>query len=87
MTGAFGLVGYYFGTKPTASTSETVTSMSYDTMPWKLPDVNTDEPSFKYKYYPNGDKTKALKSAPSALHSTIYPPITAPKVCSHLLVW
>ena len=76
MSGAFCLVGWHFGTKPTASTSEAPTSMAMGTMPWQT-DATGD---FKYQYHPGGDKSKPLKNAPSALFATILPPMTLPKV-------
>ncbi|KAL8710209.1 MAG: hypothetical protein Q9220_005140 [cf. Caloplaca sp. 1 TL-2023] len=81
MTGAFGLAGYHFGRKPTSSSSEAPVSMAEGTMPWQTSsskEGNTDE-HFKYQYHPGGDKSKAPKDAPSALHSVIVPNVTLPK--------
>ena len=35
--------------------------------------------SGKYQYHPGGDRTKALKDAPSALHSVVIPNVNLPK--------
>lgn len=50
-------------------------------MPWQTSSAGgkADE-HFKYQYHPGGDKTKAPKNAPSALHSVIVPNVTLPKV-------
>ena len=84
MTGAFGMAGYYFGRKPTASSSEAPVSMAPGSMPWQTDSKGdgADGGSFKYQYHPGGDKTKTPKDAPSALHSVIVPNVTLPKVGS-----
>ena len=81
MTGAFGMAGYHFGRKPTSSSSEAPVSMAEGTMPWQTTSKGdgADE-HFKYQYHPGGDKNKAPKDAPSALHSVIVPNVTLPKV-------
>ncbi len=50
-------------------------------MPWQTDSKGggADE-HFKYQYHPGGDKTKAPKDAPSALHSVIVPNVTLSKV-------
>ncbi len=81
MTGAFGMAGYYFGRKPTAASSEASVSMAEGTMPWQTMSKSDEaNPNFKYQYHPGGDKSKAPKDAPSALHSVIVPNVTLPKV-------
>ena len=81
MTGAFGMAGYFFGRKPTAASSEASVSMAEGTMPWQTTSKSDESNSnFKYKYHPGGDKNKAPKDAPSALHSVIVPNVTLPKV-------
>ncbi|KAL8641391.1 MAG: hypothetical protein Q9228_001780 [Teloschistes exilis] len=83
MTGAFGLAGYHFGRKPTSSSSEAPVSMAEGTMPWQTSSAKGDQGGsehFKYQYHPGGDKNKAPKDAPSALHSVIIPNVTLPKV-------
>ncbi|KAK0510341.1 hypothetical protein JMJ35_007735 [Cladonia borealis] len=80
MTGAFGMAGYFFGRKPTAASSEASVSMAEGTMPWQTAATSEEgNPNFKYKYHPGGDRTKAPKDAPSALHSVIVPNVTLPK--------
>ncbi|KAI9885377.1 MAG: Eukaryotic peptide chain release factor GTP-binding subunit [Watsoniomyces obsoletus] len=80
MAGAFGLVGWFFGSKPTATSEETKVGMAAKSMPWQ-DDGSTNENggSFKYKYHPGGDPKKPPKEAPSALHSVIVPNVTLPK--------
>ncbi|MCJ1474587.1 hypothetical protein MMC13_003246 [Lambiella insularis] len=81
MSGAFGLAGFYFGRKPTSSSSEAPVSMAAGTMPWQVESSkgqNADE-HFKYQYHPGGDQSKAPKDAPSALHSVIIPNVNLPK--------
>jgi len=72
------------GRKPTSSSSEAPVSMAPGTMPWQVESSkkgeNPDE-HFKYQYHPGGDKNKAPKDAPSALHSVIVPNVNLPKVC------
>lgn len=69
------------GRKPTSSSSEASVSMAEGTMPWQTSSAGgkSDE-HFKYQYHPGGDKSKAPKNAPSALHSVIVPNVTLPKV-------
>ena len=66
--------------KPTSSTSEQTVSMAEGSYPWE------SGTSGKYQYHPGGDRTKAPKDAPSALHSVVVPNVTLPKVslCSFL---
>ena len=62
--------------------------MAAGTMPWQVESSkgnNADE-HFKYQYHPGGDKSKAPKDAPSALHSVIVPNVNLPKVCSYYCV-
>ncbi|KAL8812167.1 MAG: hypothetical protein Q9223_000924 [Gallowayella weberi] len=82
MTGAFGLAGYHFGRKPTSSSSEAPVSMAEGSMPWQTSSAKggKGDEHFKYQYHPGGDKTKAVKDAPSALNSVIIPNVTLPKV-------
>ncbi|MCJ1226156.1 hypothetical protein MMC12_002805 [Toensbergia leucococca] len=81
MSGAFGLAGWHFGRKPTSSSSEAPVSMAEGTMPWQVSSAKGDEADehFKYQYHPGGDKSKAPKDAPSALHSVIVPNVNLPK--------
>jgi len=81
MSGAFGLAGWYFGRKPTSASSEAPVSMAPGTMPWQVESSKGDQADehFKYQYHPGGDKNKAPKDAPSALHSVIVPNVTLPK--------
>jgi len=69
------------GRKPTSSSSEAPVSMAEGTMPWQTTSKGdgADE-HFKYQYHPGGDKNKAPKDAPSALHSVIVPNVTLSKV-------
>lgn len=55
--------------------------MAEGTMPWQTTSKGdgADE-HFKYQYHPGGDKSKAPKDAPSALHSVIVPNVTLSKV-------
>jgi len=81
MSGAFGLAGWHFGRKPTSASSEAPVSMAPGTMPWQVESSKGDQADehFKYQYHPGGDKNKAPKDAPSALHSVIVPNVTLPK--------
>ncbi|MCJ1263322.1 hypothetical protein MMC22_003192 [Lobaria immixta] len=81
MTGAFGLAGFYFGRKPTSSSSEATVSMAEGSMPWQVGSAKGNEADdhFKYQYHPGGDKKRAPKDAPSALNSVIVPNVTLPK--------
>lgn len=57
--------------------------MAEGTMPWQTSSAKGDQGGsehFKYQYHPGGDKNKAPKDAPSALHSVIIPNVTLPKV-------
>ena len=56
--------------------------MAEGTMPWQVDSVKGKNPDehFKYQYHPGGDKSKAPKDAPSALHSVIVPNVNLPKV-------
>jgi hypothetical protein len=83
MGGAFGLAGYYFGSKPTSATSESKVAIAHQSAPWQQAGKSGDE-DFKYKYHPGGDVRNAPKEAPSALHSVIVPNVNLPKVCSTL---
>lgn len=52
-------------------------------MPWQTSSARGDKGGtehFKYQYHPGGDKNKAPKDAPSALHSVIIPNVTLTKV-------
>lgn len=55
--------------------------MAEGTMPWQTTSKGdgADE-HFKYQYHPGGDKNRAPKDAPSALHSVIVPNVTLSKV-------
>ncbi|KAG9230634.1 hypothetical protein BJ875DRAFT_487770 [Amylocarpus encephaloides] len=81
MSGAFGLAGFYFGRKPTSSTSETNVSIAPNSMPWQQEGTKGDEAraDFKYSYHPGGDPRNPPKDAPSALHSVIVPNVNLPK--------
>ncbi|APA07238.1 hypothetical protein SS1G_04026 [Sclerotinia sclerotiorum 1980 UF-70] len=81
MAGAFGLAGYYFGSKPTSATSEEKVSIAPGTMPWQANGTKGDaaRQDFKYKYHPAGDPRNPPKEAPSALHSVIVPNVNLPK--------
>ena len=56
--------------------------MAEGTMPWQTSSSKGDKADehFKYQYHPGGDKNKAPKDAPSALHSVIVPNVTLTKV-------
>ncbi|CAG8979070.1 hypothetical protein HYALB_00000199 [Hymenoscyphus albidus] len=85
MGGAFGLAGYYFGSKPTSSTSESTVNVAG--MPWQKEPSKGDaaREDFKvsftgeYSYHPGGDPRNPPKEAPSALHSVIVPNVNLPK--------
>jgi hypothetical protein len=70
------------GRKPTSASSEAPVSMAPGSMPWQVESSKGDQADehFKYQYHPGGDKNKAPKDAPSALHSVIVPNVTLPKV-------
>jgi len=78
MSSAFGLAGFYFGRKPTSSTSETKVSIAAGSLPWQT-DAATGSADSKYSYHPHGDPRNAPKDAPSALHSVIVPNVNLPK--------
>ncbi|KAI9050514.1 hypothetical protein LZ554_005676 [Drepanopeziza brunnea f. sp. 'monogermtubi'] len=81
MTGALGLAGYYFGRKPTSSTSEAKVNIAEGSMPWQGEMTEGDKArgDYKYKYHPGGDPKNPPKDAPSALHSVIVPNVNLPK--------
>ncbi|TVY40824.1 Uncharacterized protein LOCC1_G004627 [Lachnellula occidentalis] len=81
MAGAFGLAGFYFGRKPTSSTSEAKVNVAQGSMPWQTESTKGDEARehFKYQYHPGGDPKNPPKDAPSALHSVVVPNVTLPK--------
>jgi len=76
MAGAFGLAGFYFGRKPTSSSSEAPVSMAHGTMPWETENGTADS---KYQYHPRGDASKPMRQAPSALNTVIVPNVNLPK--------
>lgn len=81
MSGAFGLAGFYFGRKPTSSSSEADVSVANSSMPWEVDHEHEDETKhFKYQYHPKGDRSSSPKNAPSALNTVIVPNVTLPKV-------
>lgn len=73
MTGAVTMAGYYFARKPTSSSSEQTVAMADSSYPWE------SGTSGKYQYHPGGDRSKAPKDAPSALHSVTVPSVNLPK--------
>jgi len=81
MSGAFGLAGFYFGRKPTSTTSETAITTPAKNMPWETEGTSGDQArqNFKYTYHPGGDPKNPPKEAPSALHSVIVPNVNLPK--------
>ena len=76
------LMTYLSGRKPTSSSSEAPVSMAEGSMPWQTSSAKGEsaDEHFKYQYHPGGDKSKAPKDAPSALHSVIVPNVRLPKV-------
>lgn len=50
MSGAFGLAGFYFGRKPTSSTSEAKISIAPGSMPWQTESSKGDEAREHFKY-------------------------------------
>lgn len=83
MSGAFGLAGFYFGRKPTSSTSEAKVNVAEGSMPWQSKGASAGDEArdnFKYKYHPGGDPRNPAREAPSALHSVIVPNVNLPKV-------
>jgi len=79
MSGAFGLAGYHFGSRPTSATSEEPVSIAKNTMPWQTESAKGANEDFKYQYHPGGDSKNAPKDAPSALNSVIVPNVNLPK--------
>ncbi|KAH8590295.1 hypothetical protein B0O99DRAFT_635186 [Bisporella sp. PMI_857] len=81
MAGAFGLAGYYFGSKPTSATSEAKINVKPGSMPWQTESTQGDQARehFKYQYHPGGNPKNPPKDAPSALHSVIVPNVNLPK--------
>lgn len=80
MAGAFSLAGYYFGRKPTSSTSEAEVAVKEGGMPWQTEgDGESARDHYKYQYHPGGDPKNPPKNAPSALHSVIVPNVNLPK--------
>jgi len=80
MAGALGLVGWYFGSSPTSTTSESNIRIGESAMPWQIEEKDAEgKANFKYQYHPHGDKNKPLKNAPSALNEVIIPNVTLPK--------
>ncbi|EEH34864.1 hypothetical protein PAAG_05911 [Paracoccidioides lutzii Pb01] len=77
MVGAFGFAGWYLGSSPTTSTSESNIRIGEGTMPWEQDDES--KTNFKYQYHPYGDVSKPLKNAPSALNEVVIPNVTLPK--------
>ncbi|KAK2753776.1 hypothetical protein FQN55_000139 [Onygenales sp. PD_40] len=77
MAGAFGLVGWYFGSSPTSTTSESNVRVAKGAMPWNAEEEG--KTTYKYQYHPYGDTSKPLKNAPSALNEVIIPDVTLPK--------
>jgi len=76
MSGAFLLAGWYFGRKPTSVTSESNVRIGESSMPWEREDDGGK--AFKYQYHPNGDRSRPLQNAPSALNTVIVPSVTLP---------
>lgn len=85
----FGVAGWYFGSKPTSTTSETNVRVAEEAMPWNVETTDEGEgKDYKYQYHPHGDKSQPLKNAPSALNTVIVPNVTLPKVCNlFFLLW
>jgi len=81
MSGAFGLAGFYFGRKPTSSTSEAKVAVAEGSMPWQTDSSEGSKARdhFKYQYHPGGDPKNPPKDAPSALHSVVVPNVNLPK--------
>ncbi|KAJ5885002.1 hypothetical protein N7495_009512 [Penicillium taxi] len=76
MAGALGLAGWYFGSKPTSVTSESNVRIAESAMPWNS--ESEDGKVYKYQYHPNGDLSKPLQAAPSAMNTVIVPNVTLP---------
>ncbi|PGH26728.1 hypothetical protein AJ80_01674 [Polytolypa hystricis UAMH7299] len=81
MAGAAGIVGWYFGRKPTSVTSQSNVRIGQSAMPWEMEEKEAEgaKGSFKYQYHPHGDQSKPLQNAPSALNEVIIPNVTLPK--------
>ncbi|CCU81987.1 unnamed protein product [Blumeria hordei] len=80
MSGAFGLAGYYFGRKPTSSTSETKIAIADGSMPWQMEaGSGNTQADFKYRYHPGADPRNPPEDAPSALNVVVVPNVTLPK--------
>jgi hypothetical protein len=75
MVAALGGAGYYFGSSPTTSTSESNVALADSSMPWE-----TGSTKGKYQYHPGGDKSAEPKDAPSAVNVVIVPNVNLPKV-------
>ena len=81
MVAGFGLAGWYLGSTPTSATSESNVRIGENAMPWHLSDEEAEGKEMsKYQYHPHGDKSKPLRSAPSALNEVVVPNVTLPKV-------
>ena len=50
MSGAFGLAGFYFGGKPTSSTSEAKVAIAPGSMPWQVESSEGDQAREHFKY-------------------------------------
>ncbi|CAK7224483.1 hypothetical protein SBRCBS47491_005567 [Sporothrix bragantina] len=72
MVAVLGGAGYYFGSSPTTSTSETAVSKAG--MPWE-----TGSTEGKYRYFPAGDRSADPKDAPSAVNVVVVPNVSLPK--------
>jgi len=81
MAGAFGLAGYYFGRKPTSSSSEEKVAIKEGSMPWQKEAAPGDDARalYKYQYHPHGDPRNPPKDAPSALNTVVVPDVKLPK--------
>ncbi|KAH0553224.1 hypothetical protein GP486_006610 [Trichoglossum hirsutum] len=62
MCSAFGLAGYYFGSKPTSGNSES--NIAITSKPWENEGGGAPGQS-KYKYHPGGNVKSAPRDAPS----------------------
>ncbi|KAI9857717.1 MAG: hypothetical protein M1813_008138 [Trichoglossum hirsutum] len=76
MSSAFGLAGYYFGSKPTSANSESHITIS--SKPWEAESSGSGKS--KYQYHPGGNLKSTPKDAPSALNVVIVPNVNLPKV-------
>lgn len=77
-------VNRYFGSKPTSVTSESNVRIGDSSMPWERDD---ESKMSKYQYHPHGDKSQALRDAPSALNTVVVPKVTLPKVFLSLVAF